>query len=143
MIHHHAAHMSEMQGGTQRLGEGIGRIDDARDGVENDIAIGFPLLNHKMLYVDVARSWGRAAGIDHKDGRLVVLVEHSRTRLDIFEFIKDRSHVLGNLGSLNCSDEFSVSGARGDGRLHIGLVGNGTTTKHEGEASDRSASGQV
>ena len=51
---HHAAHMSKMQGGAQRLGEGIGRIDDTRDVTENDVALGFPFLNRKMLDIDVA-----------------------------------------------------------------------------------------
>jgi hypothetical protein len=109
-VTHHAARMSKMQGGTQRLGEGIGRVDDARDLAENDVPLGFPLLNCKMLDVDVTRSWRWAAGIDHKNGRLVVLVEHIRTRLGISKFIEDRSQVLGNLGSLNGSDEFSFSG---------------------------------
>jgi hypothetical protein len=46
--------MSEMEGGTKRFGESICRINNTRDVAKDDIAVGFPLLDRKMLDVDVS-----------------------------------------------------------------------------------------
>jgi hypothetical protein len=92
-----------------------------------------------VLDIDVAGAFGRAGGVDHVDGGLVVFMEDRRAGLGEAKFVEDGTKVLGDFGGIDSSDEFGFGGAGGDGRLYLGLVGNGSTGETEAEASDRAA----
>ena len=51
---HQTTNVSEVQRGAERFGESVRRVYDPRDVTKNDIAVGFPLLDRKMLDVDVS-----------------------------------------------------------------------------------------
>ncbi len=50
---HEATNMTKLQGRPQRFCEGVGRVDDARNVTQYDIAIGLPLLDRTVLNVNV------------------------------------------------------------------------------------------
>ncbi len=82
---HQTANMAMMERGTERLCQGIGRIDDARDVRKHDFLGSLPLLKCKMLFVDVTSTWSGTIRINHQDGRGVVLEQNGRTELRVSE----------------------------------------------------------
>jgi hypothetical protein len=100
-------------------------------------------LHDKVLKIDVAGAFGRAGGIDHVDGGLVVFVKDRGSGLGKTEFVKDSAEMLRDFGGACGSDEFGFSGAGGDGGLDLGLVGNGGTGKAEAEAGDGATSARA
>ena len=64
---HDAVDMVLMENLSQGLGQVSQWVDDARDELHEDVASIFPVLNGKVLDVDVARALGRHASIDHVD----------------------------------------------------------------------------
>jgi len=87
VVSHHAADMAVVKRWPQRFCEGIRWVDDPGDMAENDVAVGFPFLDGKVLDIDMSRTRGRAAGINHQDGSFVILVEYGRSRLRIVELM--------------------------------------------------------
>ena len=71
---HQATNMTEVESGAERFSEGVRRIDDTRDVAKDNIAVGLPFLNGKVLNVNMSRTWRRSTCVDHQDCRLVVLV---------------------------------------------------------------------
>ena len=51
---HQATNMTVMKGGAERFSEGVGGIDNAGNVFQNDFMVSFPLLDGKMLNIDVA-----------------------------------------------------------------------------------------
>jgi len=136
-VPHKPTGMARVEKPAQGLGEIIGRVIDTRNMEKHDIASFFPILNGKMLDVNMSGARGRATRINHLDGGNVIFVERRRRSLGKPELGKDGTEVLGNLGSGDGSDEFSFSGASGGSRLCLGAIGNGTTSKSESIASSR------
>ena len=66
---------------TKWFGEVVTGIDDARAVSHDDVAVSFPILDGKVLDVNVAGAFGRDTGIDDRDGRHVVFVDGSRASL--------------------------------------------------------------
>ena len=71
---HQATNMTEVESGAERFSEGVRRVDDTRNVAKDNIAVGLPLLDGKVLDVNMSRTWRWATRVDHQDGRLVVLV---------------------------------------------------------------------
>ncbi len=71
---HQTANMAEVKSGTERFREGIRWIDDPRDMTKDDITIRFPLLNCKMLNINMSGAWCWATRVDHQDCCLVILL---------------------------------------------------------------------
>ena len=69
---HGAASVSLMEDPTEWLGEVIRWVDDARDEVHDNVAGIFPVLNGKVLDVNVAGALGGDLRVNHVDGRFVV-----------------------------------------------------------------------
>ena len=69
--------MTRMENPSKIFGEVVAAIDHSRDVAERNVAIGFPILNRKILDRNVASAVGRNASVDHLDGRFVVAVHWS------------------------------------------------------------------
>ena len=132
--------MTRVQSPTESFGGLVSRIDHTRDVVHLDDTTPLPLLNRKILNVNVPRARGGLILVDHSDGCHVVLVEWSRRGLGKAELVKDRAKILGSLGGLDSRNELSFGRAGSNSGLHLGLIGNGTTSKTENQTSDGSTS---
>ena len=108
---HGAAGMALMEDPAQGLGEIIRWVDDPRDEFHEDVASIFPVLNGKVLDIDVARALGRDASVDHVDGQLVVTVKGGRSLWPKAELRHDGPQVASMLGRVEGSKEFHFSGA--------------------------------
>ena len=135
--------MAMVESGTKGCSERVGRIDDAGDVLHNNFVVGLPLLDGKMLNVNMARAGRRTAGVDHENGRRVVFVERGGAELRITKLGKDGAKIFSNFGSMDGGEEFSFGGTGGDGRLDLSLVGNGAAAEHENKAGDGSTSDEV
>ena len=78
MVSHHALNMSGVQNPSERLGECIWGVDDTRDVAHFDVSSNFPILDGKVLDVDVVGVISGNLIINHKDGQHVVLVDGHR-----------------------------------------------------------------
>ena len=75
---HQMAGMAGMEYPAKGLRKVVRRIDDTRDGLEDNITSLAPVLNGKVLDVNMARALGRFSGVYHFDRRFVILVEGCR-----------------------------------------------------------------
>ena len=91
------------------LGSLVSDIDDARDMTHDNETMMLPLLNSKVLYVNVSGVRSGLAFIDHGNGGDVVFVERCGTLLWNAKLMKDGTKVFGNLGSMHSGNEFSLS----------------------------------
>ena len=71
---HSASSMTRVEHPSQGFSEVIAGIENPRDMSHNNIASVFPLLDSKVLDVDVARAVGRHFGINHVNSRHVVFI---------------------------------------------------------------------
>jgi hypothetical protein len=60
-------------------------------------------LDCEVLDIDVAGAFGRAGGVDHVDGGLVVFMEDRRAGLGEAKFVEDGTKVLGDFGGIDSS----------------------------------------
>ena len=106
---HSTTSMASKKGPAKGFGSMVSDIDDARDMMHNDETATLPLLNGKMLNVDVSGVRSGFAFIDHGNGGDIVFVEWCGTLLWNAELMKDGTKVFSNLGGMDGSDEFSLS----------------------------------
>jgi hypothetical protein len=99
-----------------------------------------PLLNRKMLDIDMSQVGSRFAFIDHGNCGDVIFVEWCWVILGYSKLKQNGTKMLGNLGSMNGSNELSFGRTRGNSSLQLGLIRNGTTCKAKDKARDRSSS---
>ena len=90
----------------------------------DNVALLVPFLDCEMLDIKVAGTLGRAGGINHADDGLVIFMKDGRAGLGKAKLVEDSTHILGNFGGMDSSNEFGFSRAGGDARLDLGLVGN-------------------
>ena len=105
---HGTTSMSGEKGPAKRLRRVIRRVDDARDVPHVQNTSLTPLLNGKMLNIDVARTWGRLALVDHSDSSLVIFVQRSGTILRKAKVCQDRTKVLGSLARMDGSNKLGL-----------------------------------
>ena len=102
---HGMTSMASKKSPAKCFGSVVSNIDDARDATDDDDDTTLPLLNGKMLNVDVSGVRSGFVLIDHGNGRDVVFIERCWTFLWDTEFMKDGTKVFGNLGSMHSSNE--------------------------------------
>ena len=134
---HEATSVVRVENATDAFGEGVAGIDGTFDVFEEDVASTFPILDSKVLDVNVAGAFGRTAGVDHVDGRFVVLIEKSGMLLSKAKLLKDDTEIFGDLGSSNSGNKLSFSGAGGSDGLGFGAIGDDTASKGETVAGSR------
>ena len=130
-VAHNATGMALMKNPTKRFCKVIRWVDDAMDEGHDNVSCIFPVLNGKMLDINVSRAFGGDLGVDHVDGRLVVGVEDSRAFGRKTQLCHDSAKVFGMLGGGNSSHEFSFSGACGSDGLCFAAVGHSSAAEHE------------
>ena len=72
---HSTTSMASKKGPAKGFGSMVSDIDDARDMTHSDETATLPLLNGKMLNVDVSGVRGGLAFVDHSNGGDIILVE--------------------------------------------------------------------
>ena len=138
-VFYEAASVPRVEDPANTFSKGIARVDGPFDVLKEDMASTSPILDGKVLDVDVTGAFCRASSIDHFDGRFVVFVKNGRSFLSEAKLMEKEAQVFGNLGSSNGSNEFSLSGAGGSDGLSFGTVGNNTTSKGETITGGRTA----
>ena len=111
---HETADMTVVKGGTKGLGQRVRRVHDTRDMREDNLAVGLPFLQSKVLYINVASARCRTACVHHKDSRSIILEESRRCKLWLSELEEDRSQVLGDFGGVDSCKKFGFSRTGGD-----------------------------
>ena len=121
------------------LGQHIGRIDNAWDVMEDNIAECAPVLKAKITDLDVTRSISGATMIDNLDRRIVVFVDRCSRRLGETKLCKDKAEVFGDFGCRVGRNKFSLSGALGSNGLSFGAIGNCSASKTAGISTSGAA----
>ena len=76
----------------------------------HDNILGFsPILDGKMLNLNMTRTFSGDTVVDHIDSRHVVFVERGWTNLRVSDFQEDGTQVLGVLGCCDGSNKFGFS----------------------------------
>lgn len=143
VVSHEATSVTGMEDPSERLREVVGRVDNAGNVTHDDVAGVVPILNSKMLDVNVTRAFGRYTSVDHLDGRHVVFVDGRGTDLWEPQFLQDRAKILRMFGCQDRSEKLSFSGAGGSDGLCLGAVGDSSSTQHESIAGSRAAVAEV
>lgn len=137
VVTHGATSVTGVECPAEGLGTLVGGVDDAGDVVHDDISTLTPLLNGKMLNVDVTRARRRLAVINHGNGSQILFIEGGGSRLRKTKLGEDGTKILCNLGSLTSADKFGLSTGSSDSSLKLRLVSNRTTSEAEDKASNR------
>ncbi len=101
-----------MEGPAESLGGLVSVVDDARKMVHDDITPTTPLLDGKVLNVDMAGARSRLTLVDHRNGSHVVFVERSGIRLPETELSENRTEILGSLGGMTSCVKFRLGAAK-------------------------------
>jgi hypothetical protein len=130
-VAHHTTDVVRVKYPTNALGESITRIDDAGDLFKNKVASFLPILDGKVLYVNMAGTLSGAIGVDHFNCRFVVFTDRSGGVLGKTELIENRTDVASNFASRNGSKEFSFCRASSSDRLRLGTISNDAAGEQE------------
>ena len=120
--------MTGVEDPTKCFGEVVRGVDNSRDGFEDNVASLAPILNCKVLNVDVARALGRLTSVDHFDRGFIVFIKWSSRLLGETKLTQNRAQVLSNLGGGDGGDEFGFCRAGGRDCLGFRTVGNDATS---------------
>ena len=121
---HSAAGMPAVENPTKGLGEVIRLVDYTWNEIHYDVSSIFPVLNGKVLDVDVPRALSGHLGINHVDGRFIIHPDRSSLWLGKSKFFHDGSEVLGMFGGGDSCEEFCLGGACGGDGLGFATIGD-------------------
>jgi hypothetical protein len=121
---------------TKGLGQGIIWINGAPDVAQDHFTFGDPLLQGKMLYVNVMTAIRRALGICHHNGSCIVLIELSSFQLTDRDLHEDSTEILCELGGTNSRDKFTFGGTEADGCHPLRSVCNGSSSEKKNAGSN-------
>ena len=100
-----------MENPTKRFCEVISGVQNARAMYELDVKTFFPILDRKIGYINVPRTFCGSFRVDHLDGSHIVFIESSRSLHRESKITKDRAKILCSFCGSNGGDEFSFSRA--------------------------------
>ena len=106
LVAHEESHMACMQHPSNGLSQGIRRVDDAWDVLEDNLAESTPLLESKVTDHNVAGLLCRAIVAHNLNRRIVVFPNSCRLLLIIFEISENVPEELGDFGTGIGSNEF-------------------------------------
>ena len=119
---HNPAGVTIMWDPAKRLGEVVRAVDDAGHMMKDNVAGFFPILDRKVLDINMTGTVGGYLGIDDIDSRDVVHMDWSGSRRRKSQFRQDGPQVFGMLGGSDCSHKFSFSGAGGSDGLCLTAI---------------------
>ena len=137
IVTHGPTDMTVLKDPAESFGECITWVDDAWDGTEDYLLARPPLKESVGLDLDVTRSFSGNVSVHNLHRGFVVFVENGGSRWWIPKIGEHRAKILGHLGCMHGSNEFSLGRGSGYGALRLGFVGNRST----GEAEDKSCDG--
>ena len=123
---HDAACMAFMEDPSQRLSQIVRAIDGARDEIQNNVTSIFPVLDGKVLDVNVTGTLSGNLSVDHIDSGLVVQVQASGARRGETKLFEDCTQVPSLFGSSDGRKEFSLSGTGGGDGLCLRTITHST-----------------
>jgi hypothetical protein len=94
---HETTGMAGMKNPAKGFSKVIRRIDNARDVTEFKMTLTSPVLNGKVLDVNVPRPFGRLHCVDYPDGRDIFLKQEGGLLLGETNLVEDKSQVFCNL----------------------------------------------
>jgi hypothetical protein len=95
-----------MEDPSNGLGKTITWIDYTGNLVEIEVSSFLPVLEGKILYANMVRVLGRAAGIGHLDNGLIVFPDRSWSSLSETKLGKNGTEILGNFARGDSHNEF-------------------------------------
>ena len=137
IVSHKSTAMTGMQYPSQRFRKCVWGIQDARDMNELDTTPFFPILDSKVLDIDMSRTFSRNWRVDNVNGRCIIFIDRSWSFARETKLKKNWSQIKGNFGTWYCSKKLCFSRADSSDRLCFGTVDNGTTTIGEDKTSGR------
>jgi hypothetical protein len=88
-----------MQDPTNTFGEGITRVDYTAKMREVEVSCFTPILNGKVLDIDVVGTFSWLVGIDHFNGRFIIFMNRGWRSLSKAKLGEDRAEVLATLAA--------------------------------------------
>ena len=140
---HDAARVAIVQDPAQGFGQIVSGVDNARHVVHDDIAGILPILDGKVLDIDMTGTLGGDLGVDHIDRRHIVLIDWGRPRGRKTKLRENGSEVLGVFGGRDSAEKLSLSGAGGCDGLSLTAVAHSAPSKEEGIPSSGSAIAKI
>ena len=140
---HDATVVSRMEDPSNWLGEGVTGIDDTINEPKFDVAGFFPILDGKVLDVDVARSFSCMAGINNLDGRCIIFIQDSWASRGETQTGENGAEILRRFGCQYGSDELCLGRTGGSDSLRFGAVCDSCTSKDKDVSSRRLAGAEV
>jgi len=128
---HDVAGMVVVQDTSKGFCQVIGGVDHIRDELHNNGPGFFPVLDGKVLDVNVMGALSRDASVDHIDGQLVVAEQDSGSGRRETQIGHDGLNIASMLCSSDGSKEFCFSRASCSDRLCLASVGDGVTAEKE------------
>ncbi len=78
---HQTSAMTSMEDPAEGLGKVVRWVENSSDVVHDNVLRVLPVLDGKVLDINVTRTFRRDLGVDHIDSRHIVFVDRSRTSL--------------------------------------------------------------
>ena len=100
VVSHGAAGVAAVKDPAEVLGELVRRVDDTGQVAHDNVALLAPFLDSEVLYIDMTGTFGRAGGVDHIDGCLVIFMKNGGAGLSKAKFVEDSAKILGDFGGI-------------------------------------------
>ena len=133
---HRTTGMAGVKGPTESLGLLVRRVQDTGKVANDNHTVGTPLLNSKVLNVNVAGARGRLVLVDNVNSSTVVNMKLLGARGEVLKFLEDEAEIFRGFGSMNGGDELSLGGAGGTDALELGFVNDSATSQSEDITGD-------
>ena len=104
-----------------------------------DMTVIFPILDGKVLDVNMTGTFSGNTRIDHFDGRLIVAIDVGGSGLGKTKIGENGAKIFGMFGRRDSSNEFSFGGRGGSNRLGFATIRNAAARHGKGVASDGAA----
>ena len=108
MVAHASARMTRMEDPTQCLRQIVTDIEDTRTMAQDDVTFVAPLLDGKVLNLDMSSARSRPRLVDHRNRGLVVDKQWSGARTKSVEFLEHVTKVFCSLRAGDSGAELSL-----------------------------------
>ena len=106
---HDATGMALMKDPSQWFGKVIRGIDDTRDELHHNVPRVLPVLDGKVLDIDMTRALSGNTSVDHVDGGLVVTIQRCRFAWREPQLLHNGAEVARMFSSGDSSEELGFS----------------------------------
>jgi len=128
---HCLTRMSAMEHPTKCFHFIVGWIQYTRNMAHSDVSLTLPFLYSKVLYIDMTRTSGRLAVINHIDDSFIVFIDDHSTRRFEVQISWYRMEVLYSFGSIDSCDKLGFRWTGHNCGLHLCFISYSGTTIYD------------